>query len=1245
MADSPVQLRDSVRKIRKRVVSVIRRGSSSKNVKSRTPSEDDKHDRHDDSEQEQELEHSPSHTNSATSSTHSLNKSTGSPSRPSSPSPTGALTPPAGSSRRLSLAGLSFPRSPSSKKNKSKTDPAPASLPPRDRTFSTPSSASPVEANGRLTLPIPPRPRTLSHPLAGSPILPGSPENEKDKHNVLKKPHHERSPSSPGTGAFGALASSASTLAAMAALHADAPKSTVITTPAVVLTPPAEAPAATEITPVPSPAPVPDVIAAPAPDLFTAATPKAEEPRDQDLPASVTERGHAREGSESAVKRTASTIGSDMGWSMLEPTQEEDEPEDEHANKAKVALKIEERAEPNKADDVPKADVISVQTGTEESGVKIEKDDEAIRNALADALPAPVDDRKPLPTSEAETEGEGLLNGALVMSPEGSEGGTPAQQAVPEPSDLAVSGIFIDTPPRQSHPTWISSVPTPPRATSPGPRPVTPPAQVFNPEQDGGLFSTPDNQRALRASTSPGSSYLSDTPSRFSGIETPPRPFPSGGDEVPPASMSDSFFHPSNVERLNPRHFERSMSTMGVFGDADPEAAGVQEKLRRATAGPRPSIDTSIHEMISPSVRGQDNELRGLAGTELKDWYEGETRTPKTVRMMLPETEAAASKPRSALAQTHTLEPPAEIEEAESKPEDKDKENAQLQPRPHSQRQPDRAQVYGSVLSRLMSHMDRRSSLMARLATRLGTLGGVGGPLPPIDRHPREWVAQVLPSGKVYYAHRLVKDELDDIDDRSDTQSITRTDAGSKVLTIPTPSAPQPVTLVTDLDMSDPATHSGVNSFVDKSLQERDVDLPTGWEIWIHVSGTGEILLDGSKAERWDEVSEAGTEPVDLGYGAPCVLAWTYVSHKRRRVGPQGPEDKFVVGEDAELDLEQERRYWAYLETHPAHSDVNPRAVQEAIELLTWHYTDRLLAEKKRGEKEYIRVNPPFTPEESHEVLEFIKSVSTDHSLSNSVLKTRTVARVHVRTAEWRLAKLHAVADAVNLEVMSPSERLRRRRAAANPFVGVPLRTLASLLGLGIPYLYVDQPDEKVEDRQRLMVADASTNLMSALMLGASVSFLAIPDLEDIARLAGVAAAACSLGSLAAGIVRLRLPSFTGGKAGEGTEFEQEPRPSALRTFARSLPLVLSAYAGSALVAGLAAYSWRGQVSSSLDDPLAGLYTDNSWSQNSLGGSWFGSVVRRDSGSGHGVGGGGPASTRPNWAESSQGLIRLWGTW
>ncbi|KAG9084463.1 hypothetical protein FS749_005209 [Ceratobasidium sp. UAMH 11750] len=499
--------------------------------------------------------------------------------------------------------------------------------------------------------------------------------------------------------------------------------------------------------------------------------------------------------------------------------------------------------------------------------------------------------------------------------------------------------------------------------------------------------------------------------------------------------------------------------------------------------------------------------------------------------MMLPGDEAAepptngngngasVSRPRSALSQSHT---------------------PQLQPSivltPPSQEvqqpQSERAQVYSSVLSRLMSHMDRRSTLMSRLATRLGNLGG----LPVVERHPREWAAQALPSGKVYYAHRLVSEGSPRNQVQDQPAAADESSQVVKVLIIPTPSAPQPVTLVTDLDMADNATHAGVNAFVDKCLRERDVELPSGWEVWIHAAGASEQLdWEVSSGSGASEVDGPGEE-VDLGYGAPLVLAWTYVSHKRRRVGTQGPEERFVEGEDAEF--------------------------------------DRLLAEKKRGEKEPVNVKPPFTPEESHEVLEFLKSLSQEYSHANAILKARTVARVHVRTAEWRLAKLQAVHDAVNLEVMSPAERIRRRRAAANPFVGVPLRTLAGLLGLGIPYLFVEQPDEKVEDRQRMMVADASTNLMSALMLGASVSFLAIPDLEDIARLAGVAAAACSLGSLAAGILRLRLPS----RAGSSEERrEDEPKPSALRTFARSLPLVLSAYAGSALVAGLAAYSWRGQ--------------------------------------------------------------------
>ncbi|KAF8759997.1 hypothetical protein RHS01_01428 [Rhizoctonia solani] len=1204
-AGSPLQLRDSMRKMRKRVVSVIRRGSSSKNVKSRTGSEEGEklsnqshrdeseheheHDEHE-QEHEQELEHTPSHTNpnSATSSTHSLSRSAGS--RPASPSPSTDKV-----QRKRSLVNLSFPRSP--RKNKSKGESTPSSPHTRIRTFSSPDAPDGTPAlgsePGKLTVPIPARPRTLSHPLATSPIMPSSPDKDTDN-------------TRPNTRVCGLDLGGHGSYPSGIPPNFQVPRP--ISPPSVVLTPPAaetstSLPTQIVESPITHPAPseqpssAPDVIN--TPDIPIVDGPKAEEldqPRDkadqdtsqreQPTVTPLIEREQPREPSSQGreplpreqghvgVRRAASAVGSEMGWSVLEPPQEEDETEEDvGAGKVEQEKQVQVRVEEVvPLEDAPaKAEVASLET--QESGVKVEKDDVPEETTaehgslLLSPAPPAVDERKPL---SATHDGQELHNGTFVMSPEGTEQNTPQQPSLEPTSEGGFAGIFVDTPPREVRPTWISSVSTPPRAASPEyPEfavPTTPPAQaereLFNPDQ----FSTPENRRTFKSSTSPG--YLdASSPheeSYYPGDATPP-----------PPSMSESFFHPRNLEKLSPNRLERSMSTMGVFGDADPDGASVQERLQFTNPGHKPSLDTSVHEMISPSVQGEENELRKLAGTELKDWYESEKRTPNNGAGPRP-------RPRSMLSQVQVLEPAAEIQESEAS---KTVETDEAQPttrvrhrasasQDQVQRQPER-EVYTSVLSRLMSHMDRRSSLMSRLATRLGTLGGVGGPL-PVEKHPREWVAQTLPSGKIYYAHRLVVDEID----LEDT-------LGPSLV----PSLPQqrPVTLVTDLDMSDPVTHSGVNSFVDKNLQERDIDLPSGWEIWIHASGTSESLFDGSKADRWDEVSEAGSEPVDLGYGAPCVLVWTYVSHKRRRVGAQGPEDKLVTGEDAEhggfgadlfgIDLEMERRYWAYVETHPAHADVNPRATQEAIELLTWHYTDRFLAEKKRGEKEVIHVEPPFTPEESQEVLEFFKSVTSDYSHANAVLKTRTVARVHVRTAEWRLAKLHAVADAVNLDVMSPSERLRRRRAAANPFVGVPLRTLASLLGLGIPYLYVEQPDGKVEDRQRMMVADASTNLMSALMLGASVSFLAIPDLEDIARLAGVAAAACSLGSLAAGIVRLRLPSFSSGKeGGEGTDDEeQEPRPSALRTFARSLPLVLSAYAGSALVAGLAAYSWRGQ--------------------------------------------------------------------
>jgi hypothetical protein len=462
------QLRESVRKIRKRVVSVIRRGSKTGKSRSaspqpaeHTPSDTDhEHDglkhqdeEHADSGDEDHPQHS---ARSRTSSTPSLRQSLSSHfgsrsgsragSRSGSPQPPmtpplidGRLAPssPAATNRRLSITGFGFPRSPS-KKHKSKAGETVDTNAPavRQRTVSTPTGPSPVLASaspepGKLTVPIPKRERALSHPahpLAASPIQAASPPAIQGMVFSFATAMEQQG---------SAHQKAASAPAAMTEIKA--PKVEDIGAP--YSSPPAglvESPAA-EITTPPLATPIPDVIVAPALDVFTMPTPKIEvEP---DTPVLSTEQarerpttpstgltrepsngstrdtvsthtyetsvgqgrdstgGHSREpaGREpgTGLSRAASTIGSDLGWSVLEPTQEEDEPEEEGKDKKaakEIQIKVEEvpvnLAEPVKTGKEPAVKKEDTPTKVEDSvqteGVpfNVEKVDEALKQPL-----------------------------------------------------------------------------------------------------------------------------------------------------------------------------------------------------------------------------------------------------------------------------------------------------------------------------------------------------------------------------------------------------------------------------------------------------------------------------------------------------------------------------------------------------------------------------------------------------------------------------------------------------------------------------------------------------------------------------------------------------------------------------------------------------------------------------------------------------------------------------------------------
>jgi hypothetical protein len=62
-----------------------------------------------------------------------------------------------------------------------------------------------------------------------------------------------------------------------------------------------------------------------------------------------------------------------------------------------------------------------------------------------------------------------------------------------------------------------------------------------------------------------------------------------------------------------------------------------------------------------------------------------------------------------------------------------------------------------------------------------------------------------------------------------------------------------------------------------------------------------------------------------------------------------------------------EYRYWSFMEAHHAHTALPANATTEAMDGLTWSYTDRLLPSHRP-------VPPPFSQEECHELMTLLRS-------------------------------------------------------------------------------------------------------------------------------------------------------------------------------------------------------------------------------------------------------------------------------
>ncbi|KZT06446.1 uncharacterized protein LAESUDRAFT_653443 [Laetiporus sulphureus 93-53] len=266
-----------------------------------------------------------------------------------------------------------------------------------------------------------------------------------------------------------------------------------------------------------------------------------------------------------------------------------------------------------------------------------------------------------------------------------------------------------------------------------------------------------------------------------------------------------------------------------------------------------------------------------------------------------------------------------------------------------------------------------------------------------------------------------------------------------------------------------------------------------------------------------------------------------------------------------------EYRYWMYLEEHPAHAPIPPHTHQEAMNALSWSYTESLLPSSRP-------VAPPFAPQECQELMGLLRSADGSVGTS-SVVQARIVARVMLRMAQWRQQVIRPdrpLPQDVNRPVQRPS-RFRQ-------FVKFILEVIVSCLCLGIPYFFIGRAHRQRTDEESgvpgsgtMLVISGCACLMAAIILSASVTFVSLVGLDEMSRLAGLVAILFSASSMVSAVIALfryksELEHTVEHVGGEGLIFLSR------RSIVMSIPLVFLAWAVAAFITGITYYTLRGNT-------------------------------------------------------------------
>ncbi|TFK46997.1 hypothetical protein OE88DRAFT_1637432 [Heliocybe sulcata] len=354
--------------------------------------------------------------------------------------------------------------------------------------------------------------------------------------------------------------------------------------------------------------------------------------------------------------------------------------------------------------------------------------------------------------------------------------------------------------------------------------------------------------------------------------------------------------------------------------------------------------------------------------------------------------------------------------------------------------------------------------------------------------------------------------------------------------------------VVTDINLRDPKKLDAVSTYFEQKTPEELALPPADWEMWLreaHGKGKHGLL----PVRHW-----INHEAKVLSFSPP----------------PRNGEATMLFTDDDRLDVEY--RYWAYMEGHPAHQSLPQNAHAEAMDALTWSYTDCLLPSTKPTE-------PPFDHAECQELMALLKSLENpaERSKMQSVIHARVVSRVLMRVAQWRQSNFRP-------HKPLPHDTTKHHHVERRlPFRRTLLDFVVSVVCLGIPYIFADRSSHRRLDEESnlrspgpMLMIGACACLLAAILLSASVTFLSFPGLDDVARVSGLLTVLCATASMVSWVISMLRYN--------NTEFERTVRfvgqegmlVISKRSVVMSLPLVFLAYSIIAFVTGVTIYSFRG---------------------------------------------------------------------